>query len=49
MMIEHSKSVRQGIKKSLMVVDMPYNTYRNKTEALKNAKKIIKAFKSRCN
>ena len=42
MMIEHSKSVRQGIKKSLMVVDMPYNTYRNKSEALKNAKKIIK-------
>ena len=42
MMIEHSKSVRQGIKKSLMVVDMPYNTYRDKSEALKNAKKIIK-------
>ena len=28
-MINHSKSVRLGIKKSLMVVDMPYNTYRN--------------------
>jgi len=26
MMIEHSKSVRMGVKKSLMVVDMPYNT-----------------------
>ena len=24
-MIEHSKSVRLGVKKSLMVVDMPYN------------------------
>ena len=24
-MINHSKSVRLGIKKSLMVVDMPYN------------------------
>ena len=46
MMIEHSKSVRQGIKKSLMVVDMPYNTYRNKSEALKNAKKIIKYSKA---
>ena len=44
-MIEHSKSARQGIKKSLMVVDMPYNTYRNKIEALKNAKKIIKETK----
>ena len=28
MMIEHSKSVRKGIKKTLMVVDMPHNTYR---------------------
>ena len=46
MMIEHSKSVRQGVKQSLMVVDMPYNTYRNKTEALKNAKKIIKYSKA---
>ena len=41
MMIEHSKSVRMGIIKSLMVVDMPYNTYRNPKEALTNAKKII--------
>ena len=40
-MIEHSKSVKKGIKKSLMVVDMPYNTYRNPKEALKNAKYII--------
>jgi len=46
MMIEHSKSVRKGVKKSLMVVDMPYNTYRNKSEALKNAKKIIKHSKA---
>ena len=46
MMIEHSKSARQGIKKSLMVVDMPYNTYRNKREALLNAKKIIKFTKA---
>ncbi len=44
-MIEHSKSARQGIKKSLMVVDMPYQTYRNKKEALRNAKKIIKLTK----
>ena len=40
-MIEHSKSVKKGIKKSLMVVDMPYKTYRNPREALINAKKII--------
>ena len=45
-MIEHSKSVRMGVKKSLMVVDMPHNTYRNPKEALKNAKKIISETKS---
>ena len=45
-MIEHSKSVKLGIKKSLMVVDMPYNTYRSSKEALKNAKIIIS--KTKC-
>ena len=44
-MIEHSKSVRQGVTKSLMVVDMPYNTYSTINSALKNAKKIIKETK----
>ena len=44
-MIEHSRSVRLGVKKSLMVVDMPYNTYGSKSLALKNAKKIIKETK----
>ncbi|MDC0142748.1 3-methyl-2-oxobutanoate hydroxymethyltransferase [Candidatus Pelagibacter sp.] len=44
-MIEHSKSAKLGIRKSLMVVDMPYKTYRNKSEALRNAKKIIKLTK----
>ena len=43
--IEHSKSARLGIKNSLMVVDMPYGTYRNKKIALKNAKRIIKETK----
>lgn len=42
MMINHGKSVKQGIEKSLLVVDMPFNTYKNKKEALQNAKKIIK-------
>jgi 3-methyl-2-oxobutanoate hydroxymethyltransferase len=46
MMIEHSKSVRMGVKKSLMVVDMPHNTYRTPREALSNAKKIIS--KTKC-
>ena len=45
-MINHSKSVRSGLKKSLMVVDMPYNTYRNSKEALKNAKLVMR--KTKC-
>ncbi len=44
-MINHSKSVRLGVKKSLMVVDMPYNSYSTNISALKNAKKIIKETK----
>ena len=46
MMIQHSKSVRKGIKKSLMIVDMPFNTYKNKSQALKNCKKVMK--ETRC-
>ena len=45
-MIEHSKSVKLGVKKSLMVVDMPFNTYRTSKEALKNAKTIMS--KTKC-
>ena len=44
-MINHSKSVRAGVKKSLMVVDMPYKTYDTNASALKNARKIIKETK----
>ena len=44
-MIEHTKSVRKGIKKSLLVIDLPYNTYRNKFEALKHSQKVIKETK----
>ena len=45
-MISHSKSVRLGVKKSLMVVDMPYNTYCNSIEALKNARLVMR--KTKC-
>ena len=45
MMIKHSISVRQGIKNSLMVVDMPYNTYNKPSQALKNCKKVMKLTK----
>ena len=42
MMIKHSISVRQGISNSLMVVDMPYNTYNKPSQALNNCKKVMK-------
>ena len=45
-MINHSKSVRLGVNKSLMVFDMPYKTYQNPKEALKNAKLVLK--KTKC-
>ena len=44
-MIDHSKSVRLGVKRSLMVVDMPYKSYGTKNLALKNAKKIMRETK----
>ena len=33
--IQHSKSVKKGIKKSLLVVDMPKGTYKNYSSAEK--------------
>ncbi len=41
-MINHGISVRKSIKKSLLVFDMPYNTYRNIKEAKKNVKKVLR-------
>ena len=40
--IQHSLSVKKGIKNSLLVVDMPRNTYYNNKIALKNAKLVLK-------
>ncbi len=39
--IQHTLSVQKGIKKSLLVVDMPKGSYSNKRLALKNARKIM--------
>ena len=43
--IRHGKSVKKGIKKSFLVVDMPFGTYKNPISAKKNALKIIKETK----
>ena len=40
-MINHAISVRKSVKKSLLVFDMPINTYRNIKEAKKNVKKVL--------
>ena len=40
-MILHAASVKRGIKKSLLVVDMPKNSYNSSSNALKNAKLIM--------
>ena len=41
-MIRHAKSVRSGVKKALMVVDMPYGTCKNPLLEKKNALRIVK-------
>ena len=39
---QHSSSVKMGVKKSLLVVDMPKGSYSSKKTALKNARQLIK-------
>ena len=41
--INHTLSVKKGIKKSLLVVDMPKGTYSTKNDARKNAKLIMRS------
>ena len=44
-MLNHAISVKKFTKRSVLVFDMPNNTYRNFKEAKKNAKKIINTIK----
>ena len=41
-MINHAISVKKACYKSILVFDMPYNTYKNIKNAKKNIKKVIK-------
>ena len=41
-MKEHAKAVYQSSKRAFTSVDMPYGSYHNKRDALKNAKKLLK-------
>ena len=44
--IQHTLSVKKGIKKSLLIVDMPKGSYNSLKKAEKNAKMILK--KTKC-
>ncbi len=44
-LILHAAAVKKICRRSLVVFDMPYNTYKNKNLALKNAKKVMKLTK----
>ena len=39
--IQHTLSVKKGVKKSLLVVDMPKGTYKNSKIAEKNVKLVV--------
>ena len=45
-MIEHTLSVEKGVRKSLLVVDMPVGSYKTNNQAFKNARLIMN--KTRC-
>ena len=44
-MLLHAKTVKNYSKKSLVVFDMPYKTYKDKFTAYRNAKKVMKVTK----
>ena len=41
MMMRHGKAVYDSSKNAYIIIDMPFQTYRNKREALSNAKKLL--------
>jgi 3-methyl-2-oxobutanoate hydroxymethyltransferase len=42
-MLHHTRAVRRGVKKALVVTDMPYKSYETKEEALANARLFAEA------
>tara|TARA_Y100000768_G_C23931903_1_gene660518 strand:- start:528 stop:1316 length:789 start_codon:yes stop_codon:yes gene_type:complete len=46
MMKKHGLSVTRNIRKSLCIIDMPYKTYENKSQAFKNADELLKYTKA---
>ena len=46
MMKAHGKAVIKNVKKSFTMIDMPYNTYKNKKPGFKKCTGFIKVYKS---
>ena len=42
-MIHHTKAVRRGVKKAILIGDMPFKSYRTPKEALNNARRFLEA------
>ena len=42
MMMNHGKTVSNSTKKAFTIIDMPYNSFKNKKQALENAQKLLK-------
>jgi 3-methyl-2-oxobutanoate hydroxymethyltransferase len=40
-MVRHTGAVARGVKRALVVADMPYHSYRNVEEAVNNAKRLV--------
>ena len=47
MMKAHGKAVIKNVKKSFTMIDMPYNTYKNKNQALRNAQDLLRYTKAK--
>ncbi len=41
-MLHHAKAARRGVKRALLIADMPYRSYANEKLAVKNAKRFIR-------
>lgn len=41
-MLHHAKAAQRGVKRALLIADMPYRSYANEKLAVKNAKRFVK-------
>src|SRR2546430_8472794 len=41
-MLHHTRAVRRGVKRALVIADMPYASYHDEKQAVKNAARFVK-------